>query len=196
MAGVIAVTLTRKDYKTHGVSRGRSIPAMMENALHSLNAVVQDVKAKLPSRRMRAHTKVFIGQTAKGASAHLRIGEGVPFTNVQAKWGTTPTVIRPKHGKYLAIPLTSFGKSLQNKIGTSLMEWGDDLHPHWVGGERGHGLYWKDSPIKHFYLAHSVRVKPSVNLYDVREEMRITANAAIRASFDGYDFGFVRMQKG
>lgn len=198
MAELIAVTVTKKSYGGRSIQRGQSVPALMEKALRtSLVSVVQRVKAQLPGRRLAARTRLKISPTLKGASAHLVIGEGIPFANIQAKWGTSPTVITPKHGKHLAIPLTSFGKSLQNKTGTSLMEWGNDLHPHWRGkGKRGNTLYWQDNKTPHFYLAKSVKVKPSVNLFEVRDDMRLAANAAIQESFNGYDFGYLRIQKG
>lgn len=198
MGELVAISVTKRDYRSRTIQRGKSIPLMMETALRRASrAIVQDVKAQLPSRRMKVNTFADIHQTPKGASATIVVGRGVPFTNVMAKWGSDPTVIRPKGGKKnLAIPLNSFARGLQNKV-SSLMEYGKTLHPRWYGhGQRGNVLYYGNGKVPMFALRPSVSVPPKVNLHTVSSQMRDAANIEIAREFEGYDFGFVSLRKG
>ena len=198
MAGVIAISIMKKEYRTRSISRGRSIPKMMEDAMRiELKQVEQGVKIQLPSRRMRAHTRIDFHRTPQGASAHLIIGKGVPFANVQAKWGTQPTVIQPKApNKHLAIPLNAYAKGLANKV-KSLWEYGKMLHPHWNrSGLRGLTLYYGEGKSPAFQLVRQAVVKPSVNLNAVAYDMKFYTAQAIERAFEGYDFGYASVRRG
>lgn len=198
MAELIAISVSRKDYRSgRSMARGRSVPLMMETAMKgSLGAVLADVKRQLPGKRLKVNTRMLYNQTPKGATARLIVGEGVPFANVQAKYGKSPTVIKPKNGKYLAIPMNAFAKGLQNKV-KSLREYGSLLHPRWRGkGERGNTLFYGKGNTPAFNLVKQVTVKPSVDLNEVNSNMRSTIVAAFKEAFAGYDFGFVSMRKG
>lgn len=206
-AGMIAIALVRKDYREKGARRGLSIPKLMEEAMsENLGQIVQYVRSNLPSKRMKSKTYIEYTRTSKGASAHLVIGEGVPFTNVQAKWGTSPTVIKPKAPhKYLAIPTNAYGKGLANAAeaaGLGLLKmYGDELHPWWKGskgkrgGTRGTALFYGKGTTRAFQLVTQSVVKPSVDLYDVQEKMRIFAQIAMERKFEGFDYGFLQMRK-
>ena len=197
MPELLAISITKKDYRARSIARGRSVPLMMEDAMKSsLGLILADVKRQLPGKRLKAHTKLLYNRTPKGATARLVVGEGVPFAYVQAKWGKSPTIIRPKTAKHLAIPMNTFAKGLQSKVRT-LLEYGKQLHPRWQGyGQRGHTLFYGKGNTPMFNLVKQATVKPSVDLNEVTDNMRMTINMAFKNAFTDYDFGYVAIRKG
>lgn len=199
---LIAVTVVRKVFREKGMSRkitqGRDIPVMMAQELKKgLQPFLADLKTKFRSKRMRAGTRVDVSQTPAGASARVVIGDNVPFANIQAKWGSSPTLIRPTGGrKHLAIPLTKYGKGLQSAV-MSLRAYDKDLRPRWYGkGQRGHQLYWKDNKTPHFQLVHEARVKPVVDLRDVSDKLRSYSEFIMRQIAEGIEFATISLRKG
>lgn len=201
MAGILAISVTRKDYKGKSVAKGRSIPHMIEEAMRtSLRPIESSVKQQLPGRRLKSHTRLYINRTPQGASARLVIGEGLPFSNIHAKWSDSPTIIRPKHGEYLAIPISSVrnrAEKLQGTPNRPISLW--DYHPTLKrgGGRNAHVLFWKTQKggTPFFHLKQQVSVRPSVNLQEVSSEMRMTISNALRSAFSGYDFGYTQIRK-
>ncbi len=206
MAGILTISLTKKDYRGRGISRGRSVPVMMRNAMEkNLGQIERKVRQQLPGSRLKASTHIIYSQTPQGATANLRVGDDVPFAFIHAKWGSSPTVIRPKAMKHLAIPLTAQARSLQQSNegdethgGLGLFAYHPQLHRGW--GKGAHTLFWGGSKgyggTPMFHLAHKAVVKPSVNLQEVSENMRLVTAIAIREAFKGYDFGYVSVRKG
>jgi len=197
MPELLAISITKKDYRARSIARGRSVPLMMEDAMKdSLGSILADVKRQLPGKRLKAHTKLLYNRTPKGATARLVVGEGVPFANVQAKYGTSPTIIRPVHKKHLAIPMNAWARGRQNSV-DSLMDYNFAFHP-WRNKDKSKGylLYYGKGTTPMFNLVKQVSVKPSVDLNEVREDMRMTISTAFKNAFTDYDFGYVAIRKG
>jgi len=204
MSDLITIVTRRKDFINRKVSMGtmapRQIPVMLIEAFkQGLRPFLMSVKARLPHGRtgkLVNNTELEIERTKAGVSAKLTIGRDVPYAHVHAKFGMSPTIILPKNKKHLAIPLTARARNLQSQVG-SLLQY-SQLKGGWERkGNKSHILYWTSNSnqkgIPYFALAHQVKVKPSVDLYVVKEEMKIAANEIINRVFNGFDFGFVRM---
>jgi len=199
MPELLAISVTSKDYRKgtgRTVRKGFSVPLMMEEAMKgSLGSVLAGVKRQLPGKRLKTTTKLLYNRTPQGATARLVVGEGVPFAYVQAKYGKSPTTILPRAMKHLAIPRNAAARKMQENAGAvGLMSY-PELKKKWIGrGKYVHMLFRGSTPM--FNLVHQAIVKPSVDLNEVRDNMRMAISTAFKGAFAGFDFGYLSMRKG
>ncbi len=210
MPGMIAIAITKKAYRGQQQFEGKSVSDIMRSAMEvNLEPIVQDVRRKLPGSRLKASTHIRYKNTPHGASANLRIGDGVPFAYMHAKWGSHATKISPKTGRqHLAIPLSQQARDLAESAGPrGLMNlhpmlhrgWGKGAHTLFYGGmevwhaRRGVSEFFDGTPA--FRLVHNAFVKPSVNLQEVTDNLRLVTAISIRNAFKGYDFGYASVRR-
>jgi hypothetical protein len=188
------ITLTRRNLGGKPQHKPEDVPKVVANIMRtSLRPIVHEVRSKLPGGALKSHTRFSVSQTPYGAIALLETGGRLPYAGVHAKWDDSPTIIRPKKGEYLAIPISSQRSAAQKLFGdpknpTSLWEYHPTLKRG--RGSRAHVLYWRGSggKIPYFHLKKQVKIKPSVNLTEVADNMISTVIMRLRKEFTDYGF--------